>query len=83
MYCLKCRKPQEPAGRMADFVASSATAGALVGICPVCNRPMYRRVSVVRLSEAAGVLDVQMRQAQPRIEDTANPDVSCHLPHEV
>jgi excisionase family DNA binding protein len=83
MYCLKCRKPQEPAGRMADFEASSATAGALVGICPACQRLMYRRVSVARLSEAAGALDVRTRQAQPRIEDTANPDVSCHLPHEV
>jgi hypothetical protein len=34
MFCLKCRKPQEPAGRMANFVASSATSGALIGICP-------------------------------------------------
>jgi hypothetical protein len=32
MFCLKCRKPQEPAGQMADFVASSATSGALVGM---------------------------------------------------
>ena len=62
MYCLKCRKPQDPAGRMADFVASSPTAGALVGICPTCSRLMYRRVSVARLSEAAGALDVQIRQ---------------------
>ncbi len=83
MFCLKCRRPQEPAGRMADFVASSAAAGALVGICPACNRLMYWRVWVARLSEAAGALDVQMRQAQPRIEDTGNPDLSCHLRHEV
>jgi hypothetical protein len=32
MFCLKCRKPQAPAGRMADFVANSATSGALIGI---------------------------------------------------
>jgi hypothetical protein len=32
LFCLKCRKPQEPAGRLADFVASSATSGALIGI---------------------------------------------------
>jgi hypothetical protein len=24
MFCLKCRKPQEPAGRMADFDPSGA-----------------------------------------------------------
>jgi hypothetical protein len=83
MFCLKCRKPQEPAGQMADFVASSANSGALVGICPACNRLMYRRVSVARLSEVAGALDVHMTRAQPRIEDTAIPNVNCHLGHEV
>jgi hypothetical protein len=83
IFCLKCRKPQEPAGRMADFVASSATSGALVGICPACNRLMYRRVSATRLCEVAGGLDVRPTQAQPRIEDTATPNVNCHLGHEV
>lgn len=83
MFCLKCRKPQEPAGRMADFVASSATSGALIGICPACNRLMYRRVSAARLSEVAGALDVHLTRAQPRIEDTASPNVNCHLGHEV
>ena len=76
MFCLKCRKPQEPAGRMADFVASSATSGALIGICPVCNRLMYRRVSAARLSEVAGALDVHLTRAQRRIEDTAIPNVN-------
>jgi hypothetical protein len=38
MFCLKCRRPQEPAGRMADFVASFTTSGTLVGICAACNR---------------------------------------------
>jgi hypothetical protein len=83
MFCLKCRKPQEPAGLMADFVPSSATAGALVGICPTCNRLMYRRVSIARLSEVAGGLDVHLTRAQLRIEDTAVPNVNCHLGHEV
>jgi excisionase family DNA binding protein len=84
MYCLKCRRPQAPAARMADFVASSAALGALVGICPVCNHLMYRRVSVARLSEAAGALDVQMRQAQPRIGElrlsTSETDVGAKPP---
>jgi len=82
MFCLRCRRPQEPAGRMADFVASSATSGALVGICPACNGLMYRRVSLARLSDVVGALDVHMTQAQPRIEDTVTPNVNCHLEHE-
>ena len=83
LYCLKCRKPQEPAGRMADFEASSATSGALVGICPACNRLMYRRVSIARLSDVVGALDVHLRQAQAGLKDTAIPNVNCHLGHEV
>ena len=27
IYCVKCRKPREPAGRMADYLPSSPTAG--------------------------------------------------------
>jgi hypothetical protein len=82
MFCLKCRKPQEPAGRMADYVASSATSGALVGICPACNGLMYRRTSFARLSDVAGALDLHMPRAQPRIEDTNTPNVNCHQGHE-
>ena len=82
MFCLKCRKPQEPAGRMADYVANSATSGALVGICPACNGLMYRRASVARLSLVMGALDVQMTLVQRRIEDTATPIVNCHFGHE-
>jgi hypothetical protein len=82
MFCLKCRKPQEPAGRMADYVASSATSGALVGICPACNGLMYRRASVARFSDVVGALDVHMTRAQARIEDTVTPTVNCHLGHE-
>jgi len=82
MFCLRCRRPQEPAGRMADFVASSATSGALVGICPACNGLMYRRVSLAQLSDVVGALDVHMTQAQSRLEDTVTPNVNCHLEHE-
>jgi Helix-turn-helix domain len=82
MFCLKCRKPREPAGRMADFVASSVTSGALVAICPVCEGLMYRRASVARLYVVAGALDVHVTWAQRRIEDTANPNVNCHQGHE-
>jgi hypothetical protein len=82
IFCLKCRKPQEPAGRMADYVGSSATSGALVGICPACNGLMYRRTSFARLSEVAGALDVHRPRAQPRIEDTNTPNVNCHQRHE-
>ena len=83
MFCLKCRKPREPAGSMADYVPSSPTAGALVGLCPVCGKWMNRRTSAARLPSMVGSLDVRTVQPQPRIVDTADRRVDCHFEHEV
>jgi excisionase family DNA binding protein len=66
MYCVKCREPREPAGRMADYVSSSPTAGALMGLCPICGTWINRRVSIARLPAVVGLLEVQMTHPQPR-----------------
>jgi hypothetical protein len=42
-----------------------------------------QQVSAARLSEVAGALDVRLTRVQRRIEDTAIPNVNCHLGHEV
>jgi hypothetical protein len=83
IYCVKCRKPREPAGRMADYVPSSATAGALMGLCPICGTWIHRRVSFARLSAVKGQLEVQFAQPQPRIADTARSFLNCHFGSEV
>lgn len=43
IYCLPCREPKVPAGNMAECTQTSDTTGALQGICPDCNRMIYRR----------------------------------------
>jgi excisionase family DNA binding protein len=83
MYCVKCRQPREPTGRMADYVPSSPTAGALIGLCPACGTWINRRVSIARLPVVTGQLEVQMTQPQPRLVDTADPRVDCNSGHEV
>src|SRR4051812_45512030 len=45
IYCLPCRAPKVPAGKMAECVATSATTGKLRGICPDCDRMIYRTVN--------------------------------------
>ena len=42
IYCLPCRAPKVPAGNIADCVSIGKSAGALQGICPDCNRIIYR-----------------------------------------
>lgn len=77
IYCLPCRAPKVPAGKMADCIQTGETRGALQGICPDCHRMIYRRVNPQKLKEVRGDLDVTLTQVEPSIEDTPRPNVNC------
>lgn len=77
IFCLPCRAPKVPALKMAECVATSNATGTLQGICPDCDRMIYRRVNPGKLDAVRGDLDVTVTQAGPRIEETANPNVNC------
>jgi hypothetical protein len=79
IYCLPCRAPMSPAGHMAECVLTRETVGRLQGICPRCDRMIYRRVNPQRLAEVKGNLDITVTQAAPRLEDTKKPHVTCDL----
>jgi hypothetical protein len=66
-YCFRCRKPREPAGRMADLYVGPGSTGNLHALCCVCMRPMNKRVSLTKLDELRADLDVAIRQAPARI----------------
>ena len=77
IYCLPCRAPKVPAGKMAECVATGDTTGTLRGICPDCDRMIYRRVNPQKIDAVRGDLDVTVTQAGPRIEETTKPNVNC------
>jgi Helix-turn-helix domain len=77
IYCLPCRKPKVPAGRMAECVLTGDTTGMLQGICPDCDRMIYRKVNPQKLNAVRGDLDVTVTRAEARIEETSNPNVNC------
>jgi Helix-turn-helix domain len=77
IFCLPCRAPKVPAGNMAECVAMSETTGTLCGICPDCNRMIYRRVNPQKLDAVRGDLDITITQVRPRIEETVRPLVNC------
>ena len=79
MYCVRCREPRAPAGDMADYQADTATLWNLIAICPVCDAMMYRRVSLARLGEVRGKLDITLPQAQPHIDESAKPSINSDL----
>jgi hypothetical protein len=76
IYCVRCRVPRSPAGGMADYEPSSDTAGAIVGICPACETLIYRMVTLAKLDQVRGELDITIPQAHSRIGDTADPFVN-------
>lgn len=77
IYCLPCRAPKVPAGNMAECLVTTDTAGTLQGICPGCNRMIYRRVNPRKLNAVRGDLDITVTLAGTRIEETAQPNVNC------
>ena len=79
IYCVRCRAPQAPAGEMVDYVPLTATLGNLVAICSACETMMYRRVSLARLEQVRGILDITMPQALEHIGESAQPTVNSDL----
>ena len=49
---------------MVDIVPVTATSGNMRGICPVCDRLIYRRVPFDRIELVAAGLEVTVSQAQ-------------------
>ncbi len=69
IYCLPCRAPQTPAGGMVDFVADTPTGGRLTGLCPLCDRMMFRRVSIADLPVVAAGLDLRVAHAESSLKE--------------
>lgn len=79
MYCVRCRAPRAPAGDMADYLPVTATLGNLIAICSACEAMMYRRVSLAKLEQVRGNLDITLPQALPHIDESAEPSVNSDL----
>ena len=82
MYCLPCRAPKVPAGNMAECIQTGESTGTLQGICPDCDRMIYRRVNPLKLGAVCGDLDISVTQARPRLEGTTKPNVNCDSMHD-
>ena len=82
IYCVRCRQPKRPAADMADFEPVTGLVGSLIGICPDCETMMYRRVSLAKLDQVRGNLDITMPQALQHIVESNQPSVNSDLKQE-
>ena len=78
IYCVCCRAPKFPAENMADYSPVTEKFGNLKAICPDCDSIMNRRVSLARLEQVRGKLEIRfpegMEELVERIEPTVNND---------
>jgi hypothetical protein len=58
LYCVRCRVPKFPAGDFAEYSPVTEKFGNLIAICPDCDSIMNRLVSLARIKEVCGNLDV-------------------------
>jgi hypothetical protein len=77
LYCFKCRQPKAPALAMVEYVATNATTGNLKAMCETCGTMMHRRARLTALPSIMPDLDVQRREAPPRILERTHPSLNC------
>lgn len=64
IYCVPCREPRRPAGDMVDYLpGGNATSGNLRGMCPKCERLIFRRARRGDLELVMPGIDVNIRPA--------------------
>ena len=73
LYCLGCKAPREPAGRMAEYRQETDTTGMLVALCPDCLNVMNKIVSRSTLDIIRAKIEVTIQQARPRLMSPAAP----------
>ena len=54
---------------MAECILTEPHYGNLCGICPDCDRPIYRRINLAKIDAIRGDLDITLTQASTRIDD--------------
>ena len=73
-YCLSCRGPREPDGKIADYVQETVSSGRLTALCPTCGAVMNKIIRRLDLEAIQAKLEVTLQQVSPRL-------VSCTEPH--
>jgi hypothetical protein len=79
IYCVRCRAPKFPAGGMAEYQPSTQNLGNLIAICPDCECIINRRVSLAKLGQIQGKMDITFPQAPRQISESNRPTVNSDL----
>jgi len=76
LYCVRCRLPKYPAGGMVDYEPFTERIGNLIAICPDCDAIMNQRISLARVGEVCGKVDITFPKELRHIVKRVNPSVN-------
>lgn len=79
MYCVRCRAPKFPAADMVEYSPVTEKVGNLIAICPDCDSIINRRVSLARIGEIRGNMDITFPKEQQRLDKRTKPTVNSDL----
>src|SRR5579871_4202846 len=79
IYCLRCKEPKIPAMGRAEYRPDTARRGALVGRCPDCGKPIFRRSSPATFRAAAGDLAVSIPSGESSLVETIDPNCNRRI----
>lgn len=72
-YCLGCKSPREPDGKMADYMQQTPDTGRLTGLCPECGSLMHKVVRRTDLEAIRAKIEVAVQKVSPRLVSPADP----------
>ena len=79
LYCLGCKAPREPAGRMAEYRQETDATGMLVALCPECFNVMNKIIPRSLLDTIRARVEVTVQQACPRLMSPSEPRSEVHI----
>ncbi len=83
IYCVRCRTPQKPLDRLAEYKPMTNTLGTLIGTCPDCKAKIYRRINPAKLNQIHSLLHVTLPQVRQHISERASPSVNSDFNQDV
>ncbi|SET70073.1 hypothetical protein SAMN05216326_1733 [Nitrosomonas marina] len=82
LYCVRCRTPRKPAGKMVDYQIITDKIGNLIAICPDCESIMNKRISLLKLEQLTGKITITLPQALQHLIDNHQHSVNSDLKQE-
>ena len=79
LFCMRCKRPTQPAENFVEYVPNSPTKGRLAGFCYRCECVVNKFVSFDSLVAYSGIFDLTLPKELEHINDSDNPLLNSDL----